>query len=152
MVLAAGDRGLPGLAGSKNFSSEFVLDLDSYRKRKRVSELKLPPVVRHLKLAESFQRRLDAGEVASRADLARQHGLTRARVTQLMDLLKLDPLILDYVRNLPVGTPERLVTERNLRRLVRLAADSQLREAAKRVPGFATAQIELCITGTLSQR
>jgi hypothetical protein len=104
--------------------------------------LKLPPVVDHLALAESFQTKLDAGEVATRAALARQHGLTRARVTQLMDLLELDVKILDYVRNLPAGIPERLVTERHLRRLVPLAPDAQVREAEKRVPGFAVKRAE----------
>jgi hypothetical protein len=99
--------------------------------------LKLPPVAGHLHLAESFQRRLDAGEVANRADFARQHGLTRARVTQLLDLLKLDPSILEYVRCLPAGTPERLVTEKMLRPLVGLGHDAQLLVAERKVPGFA---------------
>lgn len=94
-------------------------------------------MVAHLKLAESFQYKLDAGEVATRAALARQYGLTRARITQLLDLLKLDPSILNYVRNLPAGTPERMVTERTLRRLVRLSRESQLRDAEKHVAGFA---------------
>jgi len=117
-----------------------VLDLGAYRKWKRVKELKLPPVVGHLAMAESFQTKLEAGEVATRAALARQYGLTRARVTQLMDLLKLDPLILDYVRNLPAGTPERLVTEKNLRRLVKLPLSDQLKEAKSRVAGFVAHQ------------
>ena len=146
-VLATVRAWLPGLAGSKNFESAFVLDLDAHRKRKRVSELKPPPVVSHLHLAEEFQQLLDSGEAPNRAWLAERYGLTRARVTQLMSLLLLHRDILDYVRNLPPGTPERLVTEKKLRPLVRLAADSQLREAAKRVPGFATAQI----TGARSQ-
>lgn len=111
-----------------------------YRNRKRPRELKLPPVVAHLKLAESFQNRLEMGEVVSRADMARLHGLTRARVTQLLDLLKLDPVLVDYVRTLPPGTPERSVTEKNLRRLVRLPPPAQLREAERIVPGFAAHQ------------
>jgi hypothetical protein len=49
------------------------------------------------------------------AQLAKLSGLTRARVTQLLDLLKLETLILDFVRNLPAGTPERMVTEKKLR-------------------------------------
>ncbi|MBK7072925.1 MAG: hypothetical protein IPH44_11535 [Myxococcales bacterium] len=99
--------------------------------------MKLPPVVGHLQLAERFQALLDSGEAPNRAWLARHHGLTRARVTQLMSLLLLHPDILDYVRNLPAGTPERLVTEKKLRRLVRLPFASQLKEAALRVAGFA---------------
>ena len=99
-------------------------------------------MVGHLRLAESFQTRLEAGEVPTRAALARQYGLTRARVTQLLDLLKLDQRILDYVRNLPDGTPERTVTEKSLRRLVRLAPQAQIREAERNVAGFAVHEAE----------
>lgn len=98
--------------------------------------MKVPPVVGHLQLAERFQSLLDSGEAPNRAWLARHHGLSRARVTQLMSLLLLHPDILDYVRILPAGTPERLVTEKKLRRLVRLPFARQLKEAAKCVAGF----------------
>ena len=57
--------------------------------------------------------------------------------TESVWLLASHPDILDYVRNLPAGTPERLVTEKNLRRLVRLSFASQIKEAEKRVAGFA---------------
>jgi hypothetical protein len=123
--------------GSKNFESAFVLDLDAFRKRRRPRELKLP-VVRHLKLAESFQGKLEAGDVATRAELARLYGLTRARVSQLMSLLLLHPDILDYVRQLPAGTPDRLITERKLRALVEQPRSAQLVAAMKHVAGFAS--------------
>lgn len=58
-------------------------------------------------------------------------------MTQLMDLLLLHADILDYVRSLPAGTPERLVTEKMLRSLVRLPFASQIEDAEKRVPNFA---------------
>jgi cell division inhibitor SulA len=132
---------LPNGACSKNFESEFVLDLDAFRKRRRPRELKLPPVVSHLRQAERFQTLLDAGEAASRAWLARQHGLTRARVTQLMSLLLLHPDILDYVRNLPVGTPERLVTEKKLRTLTKLPVSQQLARAARVLTGFTASRV-----------
>lgn len=38
--------------------------------------------------AIEWQRQLDSGEVRSRADIARREGLTRARVTQIMNLLR----------------------------------------------------------------
>lgn len=100
-------------------------------------------MVVHLKLAESFRSKLETGEVGTRATLARQHGLTRARVTQLLDLLRLDSHILDYVRNLPAGTPERSVTEKILRRLVRLAPHVQIRKAERTVAGFAARKARL---------
>ena len=42
-------------------------------------------------LARDWQRRLDTGEVVSRAELARQLGVTRAHVTQVLGLLRLAP-------------------------------------------------------------
>lgn len=51
-----------------------------------------------------------------------------------MSLLKLQPRILESVRMLEPGTPERLVTERKLRRLARLSFDEQLAAAADKFP------------------
>jgi len=52
---------------------------------------RLPPVVETLRKALDWRRELDAGEVASQADIARREGLTRARVTQVLILLRLCP-------------------------------------------------------------
>jgi hypothetical protein len=41
-----------------------------------------------LKRAVEWQRQLDAGQVRSRAAIARREGLTRARVTQIMNMLR----------------------------------------------------------------
>lgn len=48
-------------------------------------------VARMLSLAHHLQRLIDEGLVPDRAALARKLGLTRARVTQLLDLLLLAP-------------------------------------------------------------
>lgn len=48
-------------------------------------------VARQLALAHHLQRAVDQGLVADRAAVARKLGLTRARVTQLLDLLLLAP-------------------------------------------------------------
>ncbi len=52
---------------------------------------KPPKVVATLLKAMEWRRQLDAGEVASQADIARREGITRARVTQIMMLLRLAP-------------------------------------------------------------
>jgi len=96
----------------------------------------LPPVVGYLRRAEELQRRIADGEARNRADLARQDRLTRARMTQLMELLRLHPLILDFVRDLKAGTPDRLITERKLRRLARLMLMEQLPAAEQSLVGF----------------
>jgi hypothetical protein len=54
-------------------------------------EPRTPPVVETLRKALAWRQELDAGEVASQADIARREGLTRARVTQVLMLLRLAP-------------------------------------------------------------
>ena len=53
--------------------------------------LRLPPVVETLRKALDWRRELDTGAIASQADIARREGLTRARVTQVLILLRLCP-------------------------------------------------------------
>ena len=62
---------------------------------------KVPRVVRLLALAHHFQKLLDDGWVSDYADIARLAGVSRARVSQIMDLLLLAPsiqeaILLDY--------------------------------------------------------
>lgn len=106
------------------------------RKPVKDADLRVPKVVTDVAMAEEFQRLLDAREVRNRADLARRFRLTRARVTQLMKLLKLHPVILAYVKSLPPGTPTKQVTERGLRSLLCLALGKQVPVAEKMLRGF----------------
>jgi hypothetical protein len=94
-------------------------------------------IVLLLNRAEEFRRLLDSGAVRNQADLARMFCLTRARVTQLLQLLDLEPSIRAYAKSLPPGTPTNMVTERGLRLLLKLPTSVQLRKARRVVPGFA---------------
>jgi hypothetical protein len=60
------------------------------------------------------------------------------RVTQVLALLNLHPQILDAIRALPPGTPERYVAERRLRPLTGLPEREQIREIERLVPGLIT--------------
>ena len=51
----------------------------------------------------------------TRADIARTMGSSRARVTQIMSLLKLHPKIQDYLNNAKHDLDTKLLTERRLR-------------------------------------
>lgn len=55
--------------------------------------------------------------VRNRAELARREGTSANRVTQILSLLELRGDLISALRALPPGTPVRLVTERELRRL-----------------------------------
>lgn len=67
-------------------------------------------------LAHHVQRLIDTGRIADRAEVARRLHWTRARVSQVMDLLLLAPDIQEALLFLETGTR---VTERALRAVVR---------------------------------
>ena len=61
-----------------------------------------------------------AGKVVHMAEIARSTGVSRARVTQIMNLLHLPQEILAHVATLDTPEEMRLFGERNLRRLLAL--------------------------------
>jgi hypothetical protein len=118
--------------------TEVVIDFHDAKKRLKSREnvRQPPPIQRTLALADEFRRQLDAGGV-NQAGLARGHGLTRARVTQVLNLLKLHPTILDFLRVTPPGPRAGLFTERRVRPLLQLEPTDQLKVARDLLPGFA---------------
>lgn len=76
---------------------------------------KTPRVVELLRKAIEWKDSLESGKVASQAEIARHEGVTRARVTQIMGLLRLAPDIQEKILT-PLGTLHRRpLTERMLR-------------------------------------
>jgi hypothetical protein len=68
--------------------------------------------------AREWQEALDRGEVSSRAELARRLGVSRARVTQVLGLLRLPPKVLRKIEALGDPLESPVVTERQLRPIV----------------------------------
>jgi hypothetical protein len=68
-------------------------------------------------LAIKFQDMMDRGEVRDYAELARLGYVSRARVTQIMNLLNLAPDIQEEILFLPPLFGRGPVTERHLRRV-----------------------------------
>jgi hypothetical protein len=58
---------------------------------------------------------LKTGKVKSQAEMARQEGITKARLTQIMNLLKLTPEIQEYLKNLSNPSLLRFFNEKQLR-------------------------------------
>lgn len=85
-------------------------------------------IARTLALAHDLQRRLDAGEFADFADMARALGFTRARITQIMDLLLLAPEIQEDLLFLCQGPGQEQVPEHELRPLLRHTSWAKQRE------------------------
>jgi hypothetical protein len=70
----------------------------------------------------------------TRSEVAKRAGVSANRVKDILALLKLHPAILEAIRALPPGTPERVVTERKLRPLTGLPHRRQLAEVARLMP------------------
>lgn len=77
-------------------------------------------------LAREWRRALDDGEYASPAALSRHLKVSRARITQIMNLLRLSPDVLEIISSL--GDPVRglVVSERSLRPLLILTTEQQM--------------------------
>jgi len=72
-------------------------------------------IARQLALAHALQRRVDDGEFADYAEMSRALGFTRARVTQIMDLLLLAADIQEEILFLEVTPGAQPISERALR-------------------------------------
>ena len=78
----------------------------------------VPRVSRLMALAIRFDQLIRDGVVADQAELARLGHVTRARVTQIMNLLNLAPDIQEALLSLPsVETGRDVITERDLRQI-----------------------------------
>jgi len=97
------------------------------RRRRKAAEPKPPKkprqsrAARFLRLAQEWQRQLDDGEIESQAAIARREGITRARVCQIMSLLRLAPEIQRKVHAAASGPPGQVLSERDLRPLTSMA-------------------------------
>jgi len=79
---------------------------------------RVPRVARLMALAIRFEQLLRDGVVKNQAELARLGHVTRARLTQIMNLLSLAPDIQEAVLFLPVTECGRdPITERHLRKI-----------------------------------
>jgi ParB/RepB/Spo0J family partition protein len=66
-------------------------------------------------LAREYKQMIDKEHVKNQADLAQKLGISRARVTQILNLLKLDFRIIQDLENLGDTLESKIVTERMLR-------------------------------------
>ena len=76
-------------------------------------------------LAREWAFKLASGECRSRADLASNLKVSRARVTQMLQLLQLSPLVLQKITDLGDPLPTMIFTERKLRSILGLSETEQ---------------------------
>ncbi len=117
------------LRATADTSANFLIRF-SVKKRKVRAEkiLERPHVQVLLERAEMWQALLDSGEVKTRVDLAKRFGVAAGRVSNILNLLKLAQEIQRVIRELPVGTSRRVVSEHGLRELARMPVGEQRRQ------------------------
>ena len=88
-------------------------------------ELKTPRVVELLQKAMRWRTLLEFGQVRNQAEIARREGITRARVTQIMRMLRLAPEIQEHILSLPGAVRRSSISERALRDIAQLEDPKQ---------------------------
>ena len=95
---------------------------------------RVPRIARLMALAIRFDRLIKDGEIEDQADLARLGNVSRARVTQIMNLLQLAPEIQESLLFLPRTERGRdPIRERHIRPLTGILDWRRQREMWKRV-------------------
>ncbi|MDX2023230.1 MAG: hypothetical protein SF187_23555 [Deltaproteobacteria bacterium] len=105
---------------------------------------KVPRITRMLALAHKFEAMLKRGEVESLADVARAGRVTRARLSQIMDLVLLAPDIQEQIMGFErVMAGRDPVTMRDVQALVRLPYWPEQRTAWRRILDWRSAKAPL---------
>jgi hypothetical protein len=99
------------------------------------SRSRIPRITRLMALAIKFQEMVNPGEVLDYADLARLGYVTRARVTQIMNLALLAP---DLQEELLFATEAAGATERAFRQIITFVDWDEQRKRWKQVQAPAT--------------
>jgi hypothetical protein len=92
---------------------------------------RIPRIARLMALTIKFQEMVDRGEVRDYADLARLGYVTRARITQIMNLLNLAPDLQEALLISPTPAAQASLPERGLRHITAVAEWSQQRRLWK---------------------
>jgi len=67
-------------------------------------------------LAREYKKMIDLGEARNQAELTRIKGISRARVTQILNLLKLDKKIIDNLEQIGDPMDRKVISEKKLRK------------------------------------
>ncbi len=101
-----------------------AIHLTFYRSRRRKPKPprkpRTPRVVELLRKALEWKALIESGEAANQADIARRERISRARVTQVMRLLRLAPEIQQHVLAIPDMVHKPEITEHVLRPITQI--------------------------------
>jgi hypothetical protein len=102
--------------------------------KKSIAPAKLPHITKLMALAIRLEHLLASGQVKDQAEIARAAGITRARVTQILNLTNLAPDIQQAILDLePTTDPVIRFREREVRTIAIMANWEKQRQAWKRL-------------------
>ncbi len=107
---------------TRRITADRVVNVTAKARRpaKPPREPRTPRAVELLRKAQEWRRQLEVGEVPTQAEIARREGITRARVTQIMGLLRLIPEIQERIMTMPETVHRPGITEHGLRPIAQL--------------------------------
>ena len=69
-------------------------------------------------LAREYKQMIDNGQMKNQSDLAEKLGISRVHICQILNLLKLNPLVIQELEKLDDPLKSNIITERMLRQYV----------------------------------
>jgi len=104
------------LASSPDCSIDRTFTSTFYFPKKVTKAIQIVRIYRNpICLAREYKEMIDNGQVKNQADLARKLGISRVRICQILNLLKLDSLIVQELEKLSDPLKSKIITERILR-------------------------------------
>jgi hypothetical protein len=114
------------LASSPNCNIDRIFTVIFYFPQKLKKANKIKTTYRNpIYLAIEYKEMIDSGKVNNQAELAKLKGISRAKVTQILNLLKLDSLIIQELEKLSDPLKLKIITERMLRPYVNKSPQEQ---------------------------
>jgi len=112
--------GSPDCSIDRTFTSIFSFPRKAMKANKIVRIYRNP-----IYLAKEYKQMIDNRQVKNQSGLARKLGISRVRIHQILNLLKLDSLIIQELEKFGDPLKSRIITERMLRLYVNKSQQEQ---------------------------
>lgn len=114
----------PSYLKGRTFTIQFILpDFSNIRKTKHQKVYQNP-----IYKAMEWQEMLDKGQFKSKAELGRHFGVSRVRVVQMLNLLKLETEVIEKLKAAGKSFNKKILGEKTLRRILVLDSDKQIKK------------------------
>ena len=105
--------GSPDCNKDRTFTSTFCFPR-KITKAKQITPLYRNPIF----LAKEYKQMINNGQVKNQVYLARKLGISRARVTQILNLLKLNKDVIRQIEQIGDPMDKKVISERELRKII----------------------------------